>query len=235
MEDLWRVTRSMAEAARNAGVSIVTGDTKVVDRGKGDGIFVNVSGVGIVPEGIEISPRRARPGDVILVSGAIAQHGIAIMALREGLEFGTTVTTDSAPLHGMVASLLDALAGDVHVLRDPTRGGVASVLNEIAKAAGAGVDVTETAFPVAEEVRGACEILGLDPLYVANEGKLLAFVARERADEALALLRASRFGAEAAIVGEVTAEHPGKVVLKSRVGGRRVVDLLTGDQLPRIC
>jgi hydrogenase expression/formation protein HypE len=157
------------------------------------------------------------------------------MALREGLEFGTTVTTDSAPLHGMVATLLDALAGDVHVLRDPTRGGVASVLNEIAKAAGVGVSISEAAIPVAEEVRGACEILGLDPLYVANEGKLLAFVARERADEALSLLRAHRFGTQAAIIGEVSGEHPGKVVLRSRVGGRRVVDLLTGDQLPRIC
>ena len=235
MDDLWRITRSMAEAARNAGVHIVTGDTKVVDRGKGDGIFVNVSGVGVVPDGVEVSPRRAAPGDVVLVSGAIAQHGIAIMALREGLEFGTTVKTDSAPLNGMVASLTSALGRDVHVLRDPTRGGVASVLNEIAKAAGAGVDIVEAAFPIAEEVRGACEILGLDPLYVANEGKLLAFVARERADEALALLKSSPFGREAAIVGEVTGEHPGKVVLKSRVGGRRVVDLLTGDQLPRIC
>ena len=235
MEDLWRITRSMAGAARTAGVSIVTGDTKVVDRGKGDGIFVNVTGVGLVPEGIEISPRRATPGDVILVSGAIAQHGIAIMALREGLAFGTTVETDSAPLNGMVASLLEALGRDVHVLRDPTRGGVASVLNEIAKAAGAGVSIAEAAIPLAEEVRGACEILGLDPLYVANEGKLLAFVARERADEALSLLRRHPFGREAAIIGEVTDEHRGKVVLRSRVGGRRVVDLLTGDQLPRIC
>jgi len=235
MEDLWRITRSMAEAARNAGVSIVTGDTKVVDRGKGDGIFVNVSGVGVVPEGVEVSPRRAAPGDAILVSGAIAQHGIAILALREGLEFGTTVTTDSAPLNGMVAGLLDAVGRDVHVLRDPTRGGVASVLNEIAKAAGVGVDLVEAAFPIAEEVRGACEILGLDPLYVANEGKLLAFVAPERAEEALALLRAHPFGREAAVVGAVSAQHPGKVVLKSRAGGRRIVDLLTGDQLPRIC
>lgn len=235
MNDLWRITRSMAAAAKAAGVSIVTGDTKVVDRGKGDGIFVNVSGVGLVPDGIEIAPTRARPGDAILLSGAVAQHGIAIMAVREGLEFGTTVITDSAPLNGMVEALLAALGGDVHVLRDPTRGGVASVLNEIAKAAGVGVTITETAIPVAEEVRGACEILGLDPLYVANEGKLLAFVPRARADEALAVLRASRYGSEAAIVGEVTGEHPGRVVLRSRVGGRRVVDLLTGDQLPRIC
>lgn len=235
MEDLWRITRSMAAAARAAGVPIVTGDTKVVDRGKGDGVYVNVSGVGLVPAGVEVSPSRARPGDAILLSGAIAQHGIAIMALREGLEFGTTVETDSAPLNGMVQSLLGALGGDVHVLRDPTRGGVASVLNEIAKAAGVGVTITETAIPVAEEVRGACEVLGLDPLYVANEGKLLAFVPRDRADEALAVLRSSRYGAEAAIVGEVTDEHPGRVVLKSRVGGRRVVDLLTGDPLPRIC
>ena len=235
MEDLWRITRSMAEAARNAGVAIVTGDTKVVDRGKGDGIFVNVTGVGLVPEGIEISPRRARPGDVILVSGAIAQHGIAIMALREGLEFGTTVTTDSAPLNGMVASLLAALGGDVHVLRDPTRGGVASVLNEIAKAAGTGVSISEAAIPVAEEVRGACEILGLDPLYVANEGKCLVIVAREKAGAVLDAMRRHPLGAGAAIIGELRDEHPGKVVLRSRIGGSRIVDMLSGEQLPRIC
>ena len=235
MEDLLRVTRSMAEAARNAGVPIVTGDTKVVDRGKGDGIFVNVSGVGVVPEGIEISPRRAAPGDVVLVSGDIARHGIAILALREGLELGTTLVSDSAPLNGLVENLLGALGRDVHVLRDPTRGGVASVLNEIARDAGVGIEVAEAAFPLAEEVRGACELLGLDPLYVANEGKLLAFVARARAEEALATLRAHPLGREAAIAGEVTAAHPGKVVLRSLAGGRRVVDLLTGDPLPRIC
>lgn len=235
MEDLWRITRSMAEAARNAGVSIVTGDTKVVDRGKGDGIFVNVSGVGLVPDGIEISPRRARPGDVILVSGAIAQHGIAIMALREGLEFGTTVETDSAPLHGMVAGLLEALGLDVHVLRDPTRGGVASVLNEIAKAAGIGVSITETAFPIAEEVRGACEILGLEPLYVANEGRFVCILPAAQADAALEILQRTAPGGPPRRIGEVRARPAGQVTLRSVVGAERIVERLSGEQLPRIC
>jgi hydrogenase expression/formation protein HypE len=235
MGDLWRIVRSMRDAAAAVGVPIVTGDTKVVDRGKGDGAFLNTTGLGVVPEGVVISPRAARPGDVVLVSGRIAEHGIAIMSVREGLEFETELVSDSAPLHKLTASLLAAAGAGVHVLRDPTRGGLASALNEIARASRAGVRLEETAIPVAEPVRGACEILGLDPLYVANEGKLVAIVARESAERALAALRAHPLGREAAAIGEVTADHPGKVFLRSRIGGTRVVDMLSGEQLPRIC
>jgi hydrogenase expression/formation protein HypE len=235
METLWRVVKSMEFAAKSAGVSIVTGDTKVVERGKGDGVFVNVSGVGLVPPGISISPRRARPGDVILVSGSIAVHGIAILSIREGLKFETTLESDSAALNGLVEDLLAAAGERVHVLRDPTRGGVASALNEIAAQARVGVRIVEVQIPVGEEVRGACEILGLDPLYVANEGKLLAIVDPAAAPAALEALRRHPLGRESAVIGEVVSDHPGKVFMKSRVGGLRVVDLLTGEQLPRIC
>jgi hydrogenase expression/formation protein HypE len=227
--------QSMSVAARQAGVRIVTGDTKVVDRGKGDGIFINTAGIGVIPAGIHISPLRAAPGDVVLLSGGIALHGMAIMSVREGLEFETALVSDSAPLHELVHDLLAAAADRVHVLRDPTRGGVASAVNEIAAGARVGIRLDEAAIPVPPEVRGACEILGLDPLYVANEGKLLAFVERPAADAALAALRAHPLGREAAIVGEVVAEHPGKVMLRSRIGGTRVVDMLSGEQLPRIC
>lgn len=235
MEDLWRIVRSMADAARECGVPVVTGDTKVVDRGKGDGVFVNTTGVGIVPAGIEIAPRRARPGDVILVNGPIADHGVAILSVREGLRFASEIRSDSAPLHGLVAALLDAAGNDVHVLRDPTRGGVASALNEIAAAAKVGMRLDESAIPVREEVRGACEILGLDPLYVANEGKCLAIVARERADESLEVMRRNPLGSEAAVIGTVVDDHPSRVFQRSRIGGLRVVDMLSGEQLPRIC
>jgi hydrogenase expression/formation protein HypE len=235
LSDLSRIVASMQAAADEAGVPIVTGDTKVVDRGKGDGVFINVSGVGLVPPGIAISPKRARPGDVVLVSGEIAVHGIAIMSLREGLRFETTLASDTAALNGLVADLLGGLGEKVHVLRDPTRGGVASTLHEIAVQAGVGIRLEEARLPVGEEVRGACEILGLDPLYVANEGKCLAIVAREAADEALALLKAHPLGRSAAAIGEVLAEPRGTVLLKSRIGGQRIVDLLTGEQLPRIC
>jgi len=233
--DLARIVASMQRAAAGAGVSIVTGDTKVVDRGKGDGVFVNVTGVGIVPPGIVISPRRAAPGDVVLVSGEIAVHGIAIMSLREGLRFETTLESDTAALNGLVKDLLAAAGDAVHVLRDPTRGGVASTLHEIATQAGVGIRIEEARLPIGEEVRGACEILGLDPLYVANEGKCLVIVAREAANEALALLKAHPLGRSAAAIGEVLAEPRGTVLLKSRIGGQRIVDLLTGEQLPRIC
>jgi hydrogenase expression/formation protein HypE len=233
--DLRRILDSMANVAAEAGVRIVTGDTKVVDRGKGDGVFINVSGVGLVAPGIVISPKRARPGDIILVSGEIAVHGIAIMSLREGLRFETTLASDTAALNGLVAVLLGALGEKVHVLRDPTRGGVASTLHEIATQARVGMRLEETRLPIGEEVRGACEILGLDPLYVANEGKCLVIVAREAADEALALLKAHPLGRSAAAIGEVLAEPRGTVLLKSRIGGQRIVDLLTGEQLPRIC
>lgn len=235
MDDLWRITCSLAAAATAAGVPVVTGDTKVVDRGKGDGLYVNTTGVGVVPDGVRISPRRIRPGDKILLSGALAEHGIAIMSVRENLEFETTLETDSAPLHRLVAAVLDATGEAVHALRDPTRGGVASATNEIAKSAGVAMRLEERAIPLREEVRGACEILGFDPLYVANEGKCLAFVAPEAADAALAAMRADPLGHEAAIVGEVTDGPAGRVVLRSRIGGERIVDMMSGEQLPRIC
>ncbi len=235
MADLRRVVDSMRRAAAAAGVPVVTGDTKVVDRGKGDGVYINTAGVGLVPAGIEISPRFARPGDRVLVSGALAVHGIAIMSVREGLEFETVLESDSAALHHLVAELLAAAGDRVHVLRDPTRGGVASALNEIAAQAGVGFRLDEAALPLSDDVRGACEILGFDPLYVANEGKFLAVVDPAVADRALALLRRHPLGREAAVIGSVVADHPGHVVLRSRIGGERIVDMLSGEQLPRIC
>jgi len=235
MEELWRIVQSMQGAAAAAGVAIVTGDTKVVDRGKGDGLFINTTGIGRVADGVEISPRRARPGDAVLINGPIAQHGIAIRSVREGLEFETTLESDSAALHGLVADLLGAAGPAVHVLRDPTRGGVSSALNEIAEAARVGIRLDEASIPIAEEVRGACEILGLDPLYVANEGKVLAIVARESVGAALAAMRAHPLGHGAALIGEVVDDHPGRVFMRSLVGGMRVVDMLSGEQLPRIC
>jgi len=235
MQDLWRIVQSMQDAARAVGVPIVTGDTKVVDRGKGDGVFINTAGIGIIPAHARVAPTRAQVGDAILINGAIAEHGIAIMSVREGLEFETQLQSDSAPLHDIVARVLDAVGEHVHVLRDPTRGGVASALNEIAARARVGIRLNEAQIPLADAVRGACEILGLDPLYVANEGKFIAIVAREVAEQVLATLRAHPLGKDAAIIGEVVAEHPGKVYLRSRIGGLRVVDLLSGEQLPRIC
>jgi hydrogenase expression/formation protein HypE len=235
MDELWRVVRSLAQAAREAGVSVVTGDTKVVERGKGDGIYINTSGIGVIPPGIEISPDRARPGDLLLINGPIAQHGIAIMSVREGLAFETTIESDSASLHDLVAAVLAAAGEQVHVLRDPTRGGLSSTLNEIAVQARVGIRLNETSIPINEEVRGACEILGLDPLYVANEGKCLLIVAREAGETVLAALKAHPLGREAALIGEIVADHPGRVVLRSRIGGQRIVDMLSGEQLPRIC
>ena len=235
LADLERVVASMRGAAAEAGVPVVTGDTKVVDRGKGDGVYINTTGIGRVAEGVDISPRRARPGDVVLVSGEIAVHGVAILSVREGLEFETALESDSAALHGLVAALMERVGEAVHVLRDPTRGGVASVVHEIAGQAGVGVRLREASLPVSEAVQGACEILGLDPLYVANEGKCLAVVAPEAAEAALEALRSHPLGRDAAVIGEVVEEHPGRVVLESRIGGERVVDLLSGEQLPRIC
>ncbi len=234
MEEFWRIVQSMRRAADEAGVRLVTGDTKVVDRGKADKIFINTAGIGIVREGVQIDPSRARPGDKVLISGPIAVHGIAIMSVREGLEFETEIASDTAALNGLVKDLL-AACKDVHVLRDPTRGGVTSALTEIAQSAGVGVILQESAIPISEEVKGACEILGLDPLYVANEGKLIAILPAEEAEAGLAALRQHSLGREAAIIGEVTSDHPGFVVLKTRVGGTRVVDMLSGEQLPRIC
>jgi len=235
MEDLWRVVRSIQKAVQEAGVEVATGDTKVVDRGKGDGVFINTTGLGLIPPGIHISPRRATPGDVVLISGAIAVHGIAILSVREGLEFETTLESDTAALNGLVDALLRAAGPEVHVLRDPTRGGVSSALNEIAASANVGIVLEETKIPIWDEVRGACEILGLDPLYVANEGKCLAIVAPEAAEAVLEAMRSHPLGREAAIIGQVVEERPGSVILRSRVGGKRVVDMLSGEQLPRIC
>lgn len=235
IDDLWRVVQSMQHAVQQAGAAIVTGDTKVVDRGKGDGIFINTTGIGLIAPGITLAPHRAIPGDVILVSGDIAVHGIAIMSIREGLEFETTLQSDSAPLNGLVARLLEVGGDQIRMLRDPTRGGVATTLNEIAAQAQVGIRLDETAIPVREEVRGACEILGFDPLYVANEGKCLVIVARDTADAVLAAMREHPLGSGAALIGEVVADHPGRVFLRSRIGGVRVVDMLSGEQLPRIC
>jgi hydrogenase expression/formation protein HypE len=234
LEDLARCVASMQAAAAAAGVPIVTGDTKVVDRGKGDGLFITTTGIGVVPDGIDLDPRRVRPGDRVILSGEIAVHGIAVLSVREGLAFETTLASDSAALNGLVDGVLAAGGGDVHVMRDPTRGGVASALNEIAESAGVGIVLDERAIPVRDEVQGACEILGLDPLYVANEGKCLALVAPEVAERVLAAMRAHPLGAQAAIVGEVTGARRG-VHLRSRVGGLRIVDMITGEQLPRIC
>jgi hydrogenase expression/formation protein HypE len=234
MEDFWKVVSSMREAAAEAGVSLVTGDTKVVDRGKADKIFINTSGIGIVPEGVNIDPSRARAGDKVVVSGQIAVHGMAIMSVREGLEFETQIASDTAPLNNLVDTILTATP-DVHVFRDPTRGGITSALSEIAQTARVGIELDEARIPISEEVKGACEILGLDPLYVANEGKLLAIAPAEAADSVLATMRAHPLGSEAAIIGEVTDDHPGFVTMKTRVGGTRVVDMLSGEQLPRIC
>ncbi len=235
MAELWQVVQSMQQAAQAVGVPIITGDTKVVDRGKGDGVFINTTGLGLIPAGVQVSPRRAQPGDLILVNGAIAVHGIAIMSVREGLDFETTLESDSAPLYDLVARILETAGEQVHVLRDPTRGGLASALNEIATQAGAGIRLDEANIPIGEEVRGACEILGLDPLYVANEGKALVIVDRQAADAVLATMQEHPLGQEAAIIGEVVADHPGKLFLRSRIGGMRVVDMISGEQLPRIC
>ena len=234
MEEFWRVVQSMREAAASAAVTLVTGDTKVVDRGKADKLFINTSGIGVVPDGVNIQPARAKPGDSIIISGPIAVHGIAIMSVREGLEFETEITSDTAPLHALVDAMIAAKI-DIHVLRDPTRGGVTSALTEIAQTAKVGVLLDEALIPISEEVKGACEILGLDPLYVANEGKLLAIVANEDADLTLATLKSHPLGRDAAVIGRVLDEHPGFVMMKTRVGGTRVVDMLSGEQLPRIC
>ena len=235
MQDLWSIVCSMRAAAEAAGVPIVTGDTKVVERGKGDGVFINVSGIGHVAPGVEVAPSRVRPGDAVLINGSIGDHGIAIMSLREGLEFETSRASDTAALHDLVQVMLEAAGPALHALRDPTRGGVASALNEIAAQAGVGIRIEERLLPIDETVRGACEILGLDPLYVANEGKCIAFVAADRAEAVLAAMRRHPLGACATILGRVVSEHPRQVVMKSTIGGERVVDLLSGEQLPRIC
>jgi hydrogenase expression/formation protein HypE len=234
LAELARVAHAVGTAALAAGVKLVTGDTKVVDSGHGDGVYINTAGIGVVDKRADIRPQRARPGDVVIVSGDIGVHGVAVMSCREGLEFATTVASDSAPLHGLVAAMIDTGA-DIHTLRDPTRGGVGATLNEIAKAAGVGISLIERSFPIPGDVRDACGLLGLDPLYVANEGKLIAFVAAQDADRVLAAMHAHPYGGRAAVIGRCVTDHPGMVVARTALGGNRVVDLPIGEQLPRIC
>src|SRR6202453_2532590 len=236
-DDLRRVVESMRAAAAESGVTFVTGDTKVVNRGKGDQIFITTTGIGVIESGVNISADRARPGDQIILSGYIGDHGMAIMSQREGLEFEGAIASDCASLHGLVAAMLSTPPeGDfIHCLRDPTRGGVATTLNEIAKHAQVGMVLREQSIPVRESVKGACEVLGLDPLYVANEGKLLAIVMPERAEAVLRRMRQHELGRDAAIIGEVVYGHPGMVLMKTEIGGTRVLDVMFGAQLPRIC
>jgi hydrogenase expression/formation protein HypE len=234
METLRRVVASMRRAAAEAGTRIVTGDTKVVDRGKADGIFINTSGIGRVPDGVDVSPSRVAPGDAIIVSGDLGRHGMAIMSVREGLAFEGALESDCASLVPLVEALLTA-GSDIHCLRDLTRGGLAAALNEIADHARVGMELQEAAIPVAEPVASACELLGLDPLYVANEGRLVALVPAEAADQVLELMRAHPAAHQPAIIGTVTDDHPGLVEIRGLLGGGRIVDLLSGEQMPRIC
>jgi hydrogenase expression/formation protein HypE len=234
LETLERIVASMRQACDEADVTLVTGDTKVVDRGKGDQVFITTSGIGIVPEGRSLSIANARPGDAILVSGTLGDHGIAIMSLREGIEFETVLESDSAPLTDLVQVMLDACP-NIRCMRDPTRGGLSSAVNELADASNVGVELNESAIPLRNEVRAACEMLGLDPLYVANEGKLIAVAPHEDAEPLLQIMRRHPLGRNAAIVGRIVEDHAGMVILKSLVGGARVVTMLAGEQLPRIC
>jgi hydrogenase expression/formation protein HypE len=232
--DLERVLQSMAAAAREAGVQVVTGDTKVVPRGAADKIFINTSGLGRIPDGIDIAGQNAAPGDLILVSGTLGDHGLTILSRREGLSFETPLHSDAAPLNGLVRLLL-GLCPQTHVLRDPTRGGLATTLNEIARQSGVGLEIWEESLPLRPEVVAAAEILGLDPLYLANEGKLVAFLPEAQAVEVLAAMQGHPYGRDAAVIGRVLAENPGRVILKTAIGGRRLLDMLTGEPLPRIC
>ncbi|MCD4687678.1 MAG: hydrogenase expression/formation protein HypE [Anaerolineae bacterium] len=234
MDDLGNIVMAMAAACREAGVQMVTGDTKVVNKGHGDGVYINTTGIGVVPEGIDIAANRAQPGDVIIVSGTVGDHGMAIMSVREGLTFETELVSDSAALHTLIAAMLD-VTKDIHCLRDATRGGVAAVLNELADQSQVGFALDETTIPVRQAVMAACEMLGMDPLYVANEGKLVAIVPRDHADEILAAMRAHPLGTDAVIIGEAVADHPRMVITRTAIGGRRVVDMPLGEILPRIC
>ena len=235
LAQLAAIVDAMAAAAAAAGIQIVTGDTKVVERGHGDGCYINTAGIGVLREGIQVGPRQAKPGDAILVSGFIGDHGMAIMSVREGLEFESQIRSDCAALNGMIAAVLDEAGGAVHAMRDPTRGGLASTLNEIAQASGVGISIDERRLPVRTEVQSACELLGLDPVYVANEGKAVFFVAPEAADRILAILRAHPLGRDAAVIGQVTAEHKGMLVASTQMGANRVIAQQIGEQLPRIC
>lgn len=233
-DELREIVASIQKTAQEAGVKIVTGDTKVVNRGSADKLFINTAGIGIIPEGIDISGSNARPGDRVLLSGTIGDHGIAVLSQREGLSFSTQLESDCAPLNSLVAEML-AASPNIHCLRDPTRGGLATTLNELAGQSQVSIRIEEENIPVREEVLAACEMLGFDPLYVANEGKLVAIVPAEDADKVLRAMRKNRYGKEAAIIGEVKAEHPGRVVMKTSIGASRIVDMLVGDLLPRIC
>ena len=232
--DLSRIVHSFQETCREAGVTMIAGDTKVVDRGKADQIFITTSGIGLVPDDVTLSIASVRPGDQVIVSGTIGDHGMAVMSVREGLEFETELKSDCAPLHELTREILQTGA-EVRCMRDPTRGGIASALNELAAASRVGVRLEERRIPVRPAVRGACEILGFDPVYVANEGKLIAVAAASDADRVVAAMRKHPLGAEAAVIGEIVSGHPGMVVMRSVAGGERVVSLLTGEQLPRIC
>lgn len=234
MEELWEIIVSMQKAAQTAGVKIVTGDTKVVDRGKGDKIFINTSGIGIIKNGVDIAPKNCKPGDTIIINGNIAEHGVTIMSAREGLEFETALQSDTAALNGLVESILNC-SKNIHVLRDPTRGGLASSFNEIAAAANVGIEIIEDKIPISEDVKGACEILGLDPLYIANEGKVLVFVSSEDAGDILNTMKNHPLGKNSSIIGKVTSDHPGTVIMKTTIGSKRIVDMISGEQLPRIC
>ena len=234
LETLRYIVSSMSLAAKMAGIHIVAGDTKVVPRGKADKLFINTAGIGVIPAHIQIDGSRARPGDAVLVSGTLGDHGMAVLCQREGLAFETEILSDSAPLHDMVARILD-ICPNLHVLRDPTRGGLATTLNEIAQQSRVGIRLFEEMLPIREDVAGACEMLGLDPLYVANEGKLIAIMPAEYAESVLRCIRSHPLGANAMCIGEVTDAEPGRVFLRTRIGGHRLIDMLRGEQLPRIC
>ncbi|HTP00458.1 MAG TPA: hydrogenase expression/formation protein HypE [Anaerolineales bacterium] len=234
METLGRLCASMARACKAAGVQIATGDTKVVNKGHGDGVYINTSGIGRIPEGVQVGPTLARPGDAVLVSGTMGDHGIAIMSVREGLNFQTQIQSDTAPLHGLVAAMLDQTQ-DIHCLRDATRGGLAAVLNELAQASNVGIEFDETKVPVRPEVTAACEMLGLDPLFIANEGKLVAMLPEQYAESILDVMHQKPYGTDAKIIGRVVEQHRGMVVARTSIGGSRVVDLPAGELLPRIC
>jgi len=235
LAQLAAIVEAMAQAAATAGVKIVTGDTKVVERGHGDGCYINTAGVGLLRPGITVGPHRAQPGDAILVSGTIGDHGMAIMSVREGLEFESEIRSDCAALNGMIADVLAAASAAVHAMRDPTRGGLASTLNEISQSSGVGIEIDEPSLPVRPQVQSACELLGLDPVYVANEGKAVFFVAPEAAERILAVLRAHPLGRDAARIGRVTAEHKRMLVARTAMGANRVIPTQIGEQLPRIC
>lgn len=234
LNDLKRIIDSIKSTAEEAGVKIITGDTKVVEHGSADKLFINTAGIGKIPEGVSISGSNAKPGDKVILSGTIGDHGIAVLSQRQGLSFGTKLESDCAPLGKMVAEMLIA-SKNIHSLRDPTRGGLATTLNELAKQSKVGIRIEESKIPVRDEVAGACEMLGLDPLYIANEGKLIAIVVREDADKILTSMKQNRYGQNAVIIGDVIAEHPGRVVMKTLLGSSRIVDMLVGEPLPRIC